>query len=97
MSLLPPSGLPWDYAVPPGKAFPGCFLGLIIGLYFLLSGHLGSPDTTSLLSGKNRGTRAADPPGKAVRRWSGPGHTRFCFECPITRLLQRKVIQLRGP
>ncbi|MGL4504141.1 MAG: reverse transcriptase domain-containing protein, partial [Aeromonas sobria] len=41
VSLLPPSGLPWDYNELPGKAFPDGSLGLTIGLYFLLPGSLG--------------------------------------------------------
>ncbi len=93
VSLPPPSGLPWEYSAPPGKAFPDGSWGLIIGLISPLTGHLGLPDTTSLLSGKigegegyvwleKLSVNGADP---IIR----------VFERLVPRLLQRKVIQLR--
>ncbi len=43
MSLLPPSGLPWDYNEPPGKAFSDGSLGLTIGCISFCLGLLGHP------------------------------------------------------
>ncbi len=50
---------------------------IITGLLSPLTGPLGLPDTTSLLSGKIRGMRGVRPAGEAARQWSGPGRTRF--------------------
>ncbi len=45
VSLPPPSGLPWEYSAPPGKAISRRLLGTITGLLSPLTGPLGLPDT----------------------------------------------------